>query len=451
MGDRRPHGFSNRLLPSGATRYRLRVLPRRVRVLTLLLAVAAGGAIAPSSAGAALYGTQGLAGGEGLGARLDFAKRAGSQVVRISAAWQDLEPSAQGQRDPAAVAALDELVAGAAARGMRTVLVLTGTPCWASTAPAELRGDCRGPDANRSAVTRYKPADPRSAVPIATFLAGRYADRLAAFQIWNEPDQANEKYWAGPNKVATYVALVKTLYGPLKQAAPNVPVLAGSFVGKDGRWLKAMYAAGAKGSYDGLAVQFYGPTLYGLRNTRAVQLFHGDRTPLWLTEFGVTDCYRRGGPALQLDQKCVSPAAAAQGITDILTAVRTRPWIAATIQYELYDGAPGGYTFGLADRNGRAKGTYRAVRRALTGQVRRPKRPTLRLRRSGRSTVVSGTASVAERLNLRVEKNGQTRLKGAILPDATGRFRLVLPPELGTRGLRVRLYAGWTGSRVARR
>ncbi len=422
---------------------------RRILLLAGLVLTSLG-ATAPG-ASAALYGAQGLQSGPGtLDSRLELARSTGAKLVRVTANWAAIEPVRQGERDPGEIAGLDAVIDGAAARGMRTVLLLTGTPCWASSAPASTRRGCTG-GGNSFEVTRYRPAAADSPVPVATFLAARYASRLAAFQIWNEPDQANEAYWAGTNKVGSYVAMVRALYGPLKAAAPKVPVLAGSFVGKDGRWLKALYASGMKGSYDGLAVQFYGATLQALRATRAVQLENGDRTPLWLTEFGWTDCYRKGAPLTQIDQRCVSPGTAAQGTTDVLTAVRKRPWIAATIQYALYDEAPGGYTFGLASRLGQLKPVHRAVRRVLSGRVRTPKRPGLRLRRRGGQVIASGTLSPAERLNLRVTVGGVLRYRATLLPSPLGRYEIALPPQLGTRGLRVTAYAGWTGTRSARR
>jgi len=428
----------------------------RGRVLLAAVTTLCLGFATASTATAAVFGTQGISSRAGvsqaeLDRTIDLAARSGAKVVRVEADWAALEPRAQGERATEAVLALDRVIVGAANRGMRTLLFIVRTPCWASAAPADVRGSCSGPAANRPEVSRYRPADPSSAVPISTFLAGRYASRLAAFQIWNEPDQSNEKYWAGTNKVATYVAMTRALYRPLKAAAPQVPVLAGSFVGTNGEWLKAMYAAGIKGSYDGLAVQFYNRTLYGLRATRAVQRAHGDSTPLWLTEFGYTSCYRRGGPAIQIDQPCVSRAAQARGLADVLTGIRSRPWIAAAVQYALHDDAPGGYTFGLADVNGRLKPAYAAVRRVLTRRTRSPRRPRIRLRASRGRVVASGTASLAELLTLRVERRGVLRFRATLVADRRNRWRIVLPASLGTRGLTVRLSAGWTGRAVGRR
>ncbi len=428
--------------------------PRRgFALLAIATTLCLGFVTAPATA--AVFGTQGISIREGasqaeLDRTIDLAARSGAKIVRVEADWAELEPRAQGERSTAAIVALDRIVMGAASRGMRTLLFVLGTPCWASSAPADVRGSCSGPAANRPEVSRYRPADPGSVVPISTFLAGRYASRLAAFQIWNEPDQSNEKYWAGTNKVATYVAMTRALYGPLKRAAPQVPVLAGSFVGTNGAWLKAMYAAGIKGHYDGLAVQFYSRTLYALRTTRAVQRANGDRKPLWLTEFGYTSCYRRGGPAVQIDQPCVSRRAQAQGLTDVLTAIRSRPWIVAAVQYDLTDDGRGGYTFGLADVNGRLKPAYAAVRRVLTGRARSPRRPRIRLRAVRGRVVASGTASLAELLTLRVEQRGVLRFRATLVTDRRNRWRIVLPAALGRRGLTVRVSAGWTGRAVRR-
>ncbi|MBA2517085.1 MAG: cellulase family glycosylhydrolase, partial [Solirubrobacterales bacterium] len=389
-------------------------LPRPARRLVVATAVATAAGLGPSGrADAAVFGLQGTSSSlQTTSDRdLDLAERSGARVYRVQATWSALEPIARGIRDPGALALLDHLVAGAAQRGMRTILVLSSTPCWASSAPASDRGGCVGPTPNRFAVTRYQPAAANSAVPIATFLAARYRSNLAAFQVWNEPDQSNENYWAGPDKVVNYVKLVRALYRPLKRAAPSVPVIAGSFVGTNGRWLQAMYDARANGFYDGLAVQFYNATLNGLRVTREVQRRNRDATPLWLTEWGFTDCYRKGEPLVQIDQPCVTPASAARGIIDVLTALKTRPWVRAAVLYNTSDDGPGGYTFGLFTAAGRPKASYTAVRRVLTGVARTPKAPTVRVGRVGGGVVVSGTASRADVVTLRVTQAGVLRLR----------------------------------------
>lgn len=425
-------------------------------MLAAAVATATLAGLAVPSADAAVFGTQGIPSGPGVSqstvdSAMRKADRAGARIVRIDADWAALQPNGPNDRDPAAIDALDRVTASAARRKIKVILSIGKAPCWASAAPTDVKGSCTGPDANRAEVTRYQPTDAESVVPIAAFIDARYADRLAALQIWNEPDQSNEKYFAGPDKVKKYVAMTKVLYPALKQAAPKVPVLAGSFVGTDGRWLKALYAEGMKGSYDGLAVQFYSRTLSALRSTRALMRANGDtKARLWLTEFGYTSCYRRARPALQIDQPCVSRSGAARGLRDVLTALRGRSYVKAAIQYKIDDDGPGGYSFGLFDRRGKAKPSYTMVRRVLRRKVRRPVAPTLHLRARGGQLVISGSASLTELLTLTVRQNGQLRFRATLAADARNRYRIVLPKVLGTRGLSVRLSAGYTGSRSAR-
>ncbi|HEU4973474.1 MAG TPA: cellulase family glycosylhydrolase [Baekduia sp.] len=384
-----------------------------------------------------------------IASQLRTAARVRARAIRVEADWSALEPRAQGQHDAHTLAALDAVVAGAKARGIKVLLFLDRSPCWASSAPD--KGSCSAPNANRFDVTRYPPADPQSYVPMATFLAQRYGDALGAFEIWNEPDQANEKYWAGPDKVRRYVDLMKAVYQPLKAIDPRLPVIAGSFVGTDGAWLKAMYDAGAKGFYDGLAVHFYDLPLYGLEQTRAVQRAHGDRAPLWLTEYGWTSC-RRGhrGPSFLADHPCVTRREQARALADVVRAVAGRRWIKAASVYTLHDQSHA-YQFGILDRRGHRKPAFRALRREL-GR-RRPghlRRPTLHLREAAGRLVIGGRGSIADVYVVRVFAGSQLLYRGYVRTTMKGTYSTALPSQLGTNGLRVRLSSMWSGAGVTR-
>jgi len=407
-----------------------------------------------SAASLPLYGIQGVpvapeASPADVDRALDAAHALHSKVIRVEVLWHRLEPRAAGVRDDAYLAAVDRVIDGAAARGMRTMLMVDSTPCWASSAPDSARRGCTGGDPNTPEVTRYPPSGTDGYVAVSTFLAARYGDRLAAFEIWNEPDQVNQQYWAGTDKVRRYVALAQAVYAPLKQANPQMTVLAGSFVGADGKWLEALYAAGIQGAYDALSVHFYDLTLYALRTTRAVQLAHGDHKPLWLGEFGFTSCYQKGGPAVRLDHVCVTRSAQRQDLVDTLRAVaRHAPYVRGAIVYTLTDQSPA-YQFGLLDQHGRRKPAFAGVADAFRGRGRIA-RPRLHLRVSGGRLVVSGTASQVDVLALRVRQGGVLRYRAVLRTSRTGRFRVVLPPQLGTHGT-VTVQAGWTGSASSRR
>jgi hypothetical protein len=63
--------------------------------------------------------------------------------------------------------------------------------------PAQVHAGRTGSGANA-----WPPRDPATYAALVAFLAQRYGERLAAIEVWNEPDQSNEAYFAGPNKPA---------------------------------------------------------------------------------------------------------------------------------------------------------------------------------------------------------------------------------------------------------
>jgi hypothetical protein len=420
------------------------------RVLAVVVSISAALAAVPAAASAAkpLYGLQGVpttseASQAEVDKALDVAKAAHAKVIRVEALWSRLEPVAAGQRDARELAAIDRVVAGAAQRGMKTLLMVDGTPCWASSYAD--KGDCAGGAAATVKATRHPPAEASSYVAIATFLAQRYAADLAAFEVWNEPDQANELYWAGPNKVQRYVALAKAVYPALKRVAPKVPVLAGSFVGANGKWLQALYDQGVKGSYDALSVHFYDVPLSALDTTRAVQRKNHDRKPLWLAEFGFTSCYSKGGPAFKIDHACNTRAGQAHNLVDTLREIQKVSWVKAAIVYMINDQSDA-YQFGLLTARGAKKPAYAAVRDVFAGKRRAVTRPTMRLTaRSGRVTV-KGSATQTEFFTLRVWLHGRLAYRASLRTDRFGTYKVTLPKAFGTSGLRARLSGGWTGS-----
>jgi hypothetical protein len=424
-------------------------------VVALLAAAVPCLTAAAGAAGAAtpLYGVQGVealpwVSSADVDKALDEAQATHAKVLRVEAPWAVLEPAAAGQRDPAALAAIDRVVAGASARGMKVLLLVDSTPCWASSSPS--RGSCSGTDPNTHEVTRYQPSRTQGYVDVSTFLVERYAKDLAAFEIWNEPDQVNEQYWAGPNKVANYVALTKAVYPAIKRVAPHVTVLAGSFVGGNGKWLQALYAAGIRGYYDALSVHFYDLTLSALSTTRAVQKANGDSKPLWLAEFGFTSCYVKGGPAFRLDHACNTRAGQAQNLVDTLRSIRKVSWVKGAVVFTLHDQSEA-YQFGLMTAAGQRKPAFRAVSDVFAGKQVKVTRPTMRLTASKGRVTVAGTASQVETFKLRVYRSGQLAYRAVLRTDRFGAYKVKLPAVVGTSQLRVRLAGTWTGSVQKRR
>ncbi|HEY6759980.1 MAG TPA: cellulase family glycosylhydrolase [Baekduia sp.] len=377
--------------------------------------------------------------------QLDVAQRVGAKQVRIGVQWRQLQPTGPDAYDATYLAAVDRTMAAASARHLKVVLFVTQTPCWASTAPASAKAACTATTTPYE-VYRYPPADPATFAKMSSFLVARYQAGLAAYEVWNEPDQSNENYWAGPDKVARYVAMVKAAYGPLKQAAPKVPVLAGSFVGGNGKWLQAMYHAGIKGYYDGLAVHFYDLPLYALKVTRQTQKANGDSKPEWLTEFGWNSCYRKGGPATREQHRCITPAVQASALNDLAKAVRNTSWLKSAILYQV-DDENADYRFGLFDTAGKRKPSYNVfdhlMHGGLTGGL---PRPTVRLRVRGGQLVASGRASIDDVFKLTASVGGQLRYRANLRSDRSGLWTVKFPKSIGTSGVKVHIASFWSSS-----
>jgi hypothetical protein len=371
------------------------------------------------------------------------ARQLHAKVVRTELSWSVLEPRARNQIDPRALAFVDRLVGDAAAAGIRVIATLRSTPCWDSSAPTALIGKCR-PTAFTKA-NAWPPRDPSFYAATAAYLARRYGTRLAAIEIWNEPDQGNELYFAGPSKPQRYAAVLRAAYPAIKQANPGVPVLAGSLVGSNGAFLRALYAAGIKGFYDGLAVHYYNLTLGSVRSIHQVQLANGDEKPLWLDEFGWTSCWPRA--RVQEEQACVNQKTQALNIANIFRSLARTPYVAAEVIFQLFDEP--GEDFGVASRGGAHKPAYGALAGVLASPFGRVSPVTMHLHRTRGRVVAAGSAPVGDFMRLEAFKGKVLRYRALFTLDRFNNYSLKLPRVLGTHGLRVRVFQYWAGSAKA--
>jgi len=367
------------------------------------------------------------------------AKALHANVVRTELRWSLLEPSGAGQIDQATLTVMDRLVSDAAANGMKVILTADSTPCWASSAPVSILRRCT--PGEPGAADAWPPRDPATYAAFVAFLAQRYGNRLAAIEVWNEPDQSNQAYLAGPGKPQHYATILRAAYPAIKQANPSLPVLAGSLVGSNGLFLKALYAAGIKGYYDGLAVHFYNLTLASLRSIREAQLANGDSTPLWLDEFGWSSCWPRY--RVQQEQACVTPQVQARNIIDIFRSLAHTSYVAAEVMYQLQGSAS--ENFGALAARGNHKPSFAALRSALTSPFGSPSRVALSLRRRGSRVLAGGSGPVGDFMELEAFQGSVLRYRALFTLDRFNRYTVPLPAVLGTHGLRVRVYQYWTG------
>jgi hypothetical protein len=99
--------------------------------------------------------------------QLDRVKAAGVGMVRVDVGWASLEDAGKGRWNDWYLDKVDHVVHAAEERDIEVLFTFWETPCWASTAPASLKGGCEGAWWDRD-VQRYPPAN-----------ADDYADALA--------------------------------------------------------------------------------------------------------------------------------------------------------------------------------------------------------------------------------------------------------------------------------
>jgi hypothetical protein len=341
---------------------------------------------------------------------------------------------------------MDRVMSDAAADGIRVIMLVDSTQCWASSAPASLFRGCT--PGHSSDADAWPPSNPADYAAFVAYLAQRYGTGLAAIEIWNEPDQANQLYFAGPEKPQHYVAILRAAYPAIKQANPNVPVLAGSLVGSNGVFLRALYAAGIKGYYDGLAVHYYNLTLASLRSIREVQLANRDTKPLWLDEFGWSDCYPQ--QMIQQEQACVTEHVQATDLTDMFRSLAHTSYISAEVVFKLEDSTS--ENFGVLSSSGARKRAFAALARVFASPFGPVSRVTLSLRRRGGHVLASGSGPVGDFMELEAFRGSLLRYKVLFVLDRFNRYSIALPRALGASGLRVRAYQYWMGpGRAAQR
>jgi Cellulase (glycosyl hydrolase family 5) len=425
--------------------YRLLTGALCVALLALLAQAGSASAASARAAAAAPLGGLNIGGyAPGTGANesdqpIADAKQLHAKLVRVELPWDLFEPT-RGQLAPGAMAYTDRLMSNAAAAGIRVIANVDTTPCWATSAPEPLLAQC-STGGRRTAANTYPPSDSSTYGNFLAFLAQRYGAQLAALEVWNEPDQANEAYFGGPHKAVRYAALLRGAYTAVKRASPQTTVLGGSLVGSNGIFLKALYAAGIKGYYDGLSVHFYTLTLAALRATHEVQLANGDHTPLWLDEFGWSSCWPK--QKIQQDQGCVTPAVQATNLTNTFRALARTSYVAAEVVYRLQDSPA--EEFGALTTRGARKPSFNALSRVFSSPFGSVSPITLQLSAHGRHVLASGVAPVGDFMRLEVFEGKLLRYRATFELDRFNRYAIPLPSVLGTRGLRVRVSQLWSG------
>jgi hypothetical protein len=223
----------------------------------------------------------------------------GARVLRQSFYWSIIEPQ-PGQYD---FSLYDGYVAAAASANLSILPILYDPPAFRSARPAS--GARRGtyPPANYSDFAVFAAALVRRYGPGGAFWS-QHPELpqlpIRSWQVWNEPNIP--VYWpSGPNPAA-YAAMLRTVGEGIKAVDPGAQVItAGLNESELGiklvPFLQGMYRAGAKGSFDVLALHPYAPgsDLVTAQLNRAVRELrrNGDPARTIVTELG----WATGGPS----------------------------------------------------------------------------------------------------------------------------------------------------------
>jgi hypothetical protein len=220
----------------------------------------------------------------------DFARMSGVvENVRMPIFWFECEPH-PGTYDFAAV---DAEVGAAAARGIRVLPFVYGTPGWVNPteahAPHGAAALAKWKWFLRVLVARYGPA--------GSFWRGRSRQQpIRRWQIWNEPNF--RLYWEPKIEPAAYGKLLHASAAAIDKADPGAQiVLAGiAPVGAGMKtWIfmrRLLRVPGVRRDFDFGAVHPYSATIpeldYQLERVRRAMVAGGaGRKPLIVTEFGV--------------------------------------------------------------------------------------------------------------------------------------------------------------------
>ncbi len=301
----------------------------------------------------------------------------GAKQVRFFVRWSDFEPNraseftaTRGPSNPTPLTdGLRVNVDRVLAAGATPIMVVLGAPAWAASGK--------------------RPRDPDEYAAFIGELAQWLGDKRKAgqpspaYEVWNEPDAV--EFWGEAPDPAFYTTMLRASYAKVKAGDPGATVLAGPTTGNNYGWIEALYAHGAKGSFDGVSVHtdtacsVVGPdsfyrdpggrigqfTFLGYREVRATMLANGDDKPIWMTELGwsttnggPTSCAR--GVSAQKKPSGVDEATQAVYLAKAFRCMANDPYVVSAAWFTLRD-VPGESqasetgNYGLLRRDGGVK------------------------------------------------------------------------------------------------
>jgi hypothetical protein len=281
--------------------------------------------------------------------------------VRVFATWPDLEPQ-PGAYSPNWLASYEQLF-HSLPEGTKVIVDVVGSPRWETGSTDE----------------HTPPANPQDYAAFLGGLAQRWAGRVAAYEIWNEEDNAS--WWTGAPNPAAYAQLLKATYPAVKAADPGATVVLGGLTGNDYSFLQGVYAAGGKGSFDAVGVhtdtacnvaapssflremngRIMPDSFLAYREVHAVMLANGDDKPIWMTEMSwrTTGATCNEGAWAGQKPEGVSDEQQAAYLAQAYHCLAEAPYVQVALWFPLQDQGP--TVAGLLRANGTRKPSFAAM------------------------------------------------------------------------------------------
>ena len=177
---------------------------------------------------------------------LALAQELGFGWIKQSFAWRDIETIEKGKYDWYRPDLIVDMVEEA---GLKLLVRLDRQPFWSQ-------------ETDWPPLENAPPADLQDFGDFCGALAERYQGRIAAYQVWNEPNLSRE-WGKEPPDAAEYTSLLKICYEAIKAADSQAVVISAGLAPTgtglplalpDDEFLQAMYDAGAADYFDVLGL-----------------------------------------------------------------------------------------------------------------------------------------------------------------------------------------------------
>ena len=355
-------------------------------------------------------------------------KDAGSRWVRLNVEWNATETS-NNTYDSWMLSHYDRAISVSRAAGQKVLMLVSQAPTWASG----------------SSNKQSPPQNPADYADFVKFLAARWAGKVEAWEVWNEPNI--DRFWpTGPN-AAKYTELLKAAYPAIKSADANAKVVFAGPSTNDYHFIEDAYAAGAKGYFDVMSTHPYSCnspessyqtngrisqfSYLGYREIRKSMLARGDDKPIWFTEFGWSTTTQQCG---------VSEATQADYLTKAFKLAAQDPYVQVAFWYNfrnnywMHDADDVESRYGLLRSDFSHKPSYDAFKACAAGACGASAAPTttapsssttltvsLKVKRARGAKVSSKSAGRSKRA-----KRGGKILLGRVTGASSGKVMVTL-------------------------